>query len=144
MAQRSFSLLIAAFLSFSFLLSFAQSKPIAIYKSEKVFFARFFNKSQSSQRFRTVAHGKGMYVFIFNQNSVSVRRKITNKLKILKTELYQNEVKYHLQDNQHNNFELNLYIDEEMKKHNAANIGLIAYDKAGLPISTSQIVCKKI
>lgn len=126
------------------LASVAKPKPIFVYKSQMVFFARFLNKT-SSERFKTLPNGNGMYKFIFYKEKIVVLRKgISSFYRILNTENFKDEVKYRLENDKHQPSTLNLYVSDDDKREKKATITFVISDKNGTPTSTSMINCVRL
>jgi hypothetical protein len=136
-----FALLLLSILS---LTSVAKPKPLFVYKSQMVFFARFLNKT-SSERFKTLPNGNGMYKFIFYKEKIVIlRKRISSSYRILNTEDFKDEVKYRLENDEHQLSTLSLYINDDDKREKKATINFVISDKNGNLVSTSMINCVKL
>ncbi len=66
------------------------------------------------------------------------------KLKIVKITPYRDDIRYGLEDDNHLNYSIAVWIFDEEKKSSSARIELDEYSKDNTPVSLKFFQCKKI
>ena len=118
----------------------AQSTVTAVYQSKKVYFSKPGKQRGSSEPYKEIDNGAGLYQLSIYTDHIAIRKTETTELKIVSFKQHKGETKYNLADGKGKHFEL--YISPVDKTGNT-NITLTELDNSYAPIGTYMLVCSK-